>query len=549
LTEVVRLALLLQRTQSCLRLMELHSAGHRRGVVAAPHYAAAEAGRDVFAEGANAIEAVIAMAAASAAVYPHMNHVGGDGFWLFRDGSGRLRVIDAAGFAGERAQRDLYRDNEAIPPRGPLAALTVPGAVGGWALAHEASRAFGGKLPLDALFAPAIRHAREGYAVSRSQARLTSEKLADLRDVPGFAAMFLSEGKAPAEGAVLRQAALADTMDHLAHAGLDDFYRGDVGREMAADLERIGSPITRGDLERYRARVRDPLELKLAAATLYNTPPPTQGLASLMILGLFERLAVTQADGFDHVHGLVEATKRAFRVRDRTITDEARLPHPPDRYLVPAFLDAEALKIDRGKAAAWPLPWGEGDTVWMGAADRAGLVVSYIQSLYWEFGSGCMLPRTGVLMQNRGASFSLDPAAVNPLVPGRRPFHTLNPALAVLKDGRIIAYGSMGGDGQPQTQAAVFTRHVSFRQTLADAIDRPRWLLGRTWGSERTSLRLESRFDEGLIDRLQSAGHDVEVVPEPYSDLMGHAGAVVLHPDGTLEGAHDPRADGGSAGV
>jgi oxamate amidohydrolase len=529
--------------------MELASAGHRRGIVAAPHRAAVEAGRDIFAEGGNAIEAMIAMAATIAAVYPHMNHVGGDGFWLFRNSSGRVRVIDAAGSAGERARRDLYREYDAIPPRGPLAALTVPGAIGGWALAHEAARAYGGKLPMDALFAPAIRHAREGYGVSRSQARLTSEKLAELKDVPGFAAVFLSEGKAPPEGTVLRQAALAGTMDHLAHAGLDDFYRGDVGREVAADLERIGSPITRGDLERYSARLRDPLELTLAAATLYNTPPPTQGLASLMMLGLFERLAVSQAEGFDHVHGLVEATKRAFRIRDSYVGDDARLLHPPERYLVPAFLDAEALKIDRRKATAWPLPSGEGDTVWMGAADRDGLVVSYIQSLYWEFGSGCALPRTGVLMQNRGASFSLDPDAVNALAPGRRPFHTLNPALAVLQDGRVIAYGSMGGDGQPQTQAAVFTRHVSFRQMLADAIDRPRWLLGRTWGSERTSLRLESRFDEGLIDRLQSAGHEIEVVAEAYSDLMGHAGAVVLHPNGTLEGAHDPRADGGAAGV
>src|SRR5437763_13682204 len=152
-------------------------------------------------------------------------------------------------------------------------------------------------------------------------------------------------------------------------------------------------------------------------------------------------------------------------------------------------------------------------------------------------------------MQNRGASFSLDPAAVNPLAPGRLPFHTLNPALAVLADGRVIAYGSMGGDGQPQTQAAVFTRHVTYRTPLARAIEAPRWLLGRTWGSAHTNLRVEARFDGNLVDRLLSAGHDVEVLPEPYSDLMGHAGAVVLHPAGILEGAHDPRADGGAAGV
>jgi gamma-glutamyltranspeptidase/glutathione hydrolase len=176
-------------------------------------------------------------------------------------------------------------------------------------------------------------------------------------------------------------------------------------------------------------------------------------------------------------------------------------------------------------------------------------VVSYIQSLYWEFGSGCVLPRTGLLMQNRGASFSLDPRSHNRLAPGRLPVHTLNPALAALTDGRVIAYGAMGGDGQPQTQAALFTRHVTFKQDLATAIDRPRWLLGRTWGDLRDNLRLESRFDGNLADRLSSAGHDIEMLPEAYSDIMGHAGAVVLHADGTLEAAHDPRADGGAAGV
>jgi len=267
------------------------------------------------------------------------------------------------------------------------------------------------------------------------------------------------------------------------------------------------------------------------------------------MLALFDRLRVTQAESFEHIHGLVEATKRAFRVRDNFVTDPDQIDGNLNQYLSPKFLDAEAAKIDAKKAAPWPASDAKGDTVWMGAADSSGLVVSYIQSLYWEFGSGCVLPRTGVLMQNRGSSFSLDRKALNVLAPGRRPFHTLNPALAALKDGRVIAYGSMGGDGQPQTQAAVFTRHVLFRQPLEQALDAPRWLLGRTWGSSVTNLRLESRFDGNLIDRLMSAGHDVEVLDEAYSDTMGHAGAVILHPDGTLEGGHDPRADGGAAGV
>ena len=530
-------------------MAELHGAGWKRGVVAAPHALAAEAGRAILAEGGNAIEAMIAMAATIAAVYPHMNHIGGDGFWLVREPNGRVRAIMAPGPAGSKATRELYHDHDAIPPRGPLAALTVPGAVGGWMVALDAAKANGGKLPLDVLLHAAIGHARDGYVVTRSQASLSNEKLGELEDVSGFAAAFLPDGKPPKEGDRLNQGALAATLDQLVNAGLDDFYRGDVCREIAADLERIGSPVTREDLRRYSASVKEPLSVKLNAGTLFNTPPPTQGLASLLILALYERLRVPDSESFEFAHGLVECTKRAFRVRDRTITDPALLPHPAARYLDSKFLDVEVQKIDRRKAAKWPAPPGDGDTIWMGAADASGLVVSYIQSLYWEFGSGCVLPATGVLMQNRGASFSLDPKAVNTLQPGRLPFHTLNPAIAVLGDGRVMAYGTMGGDGQPQTQAMLFARHVLYRQPLDKALDAPRWLLGRTWGSPHTNLRMESRFDGNVIDRLMSAGHDVEVLGQAYSDTMGHAGAVVLRPDKTLEGGHDPRADGGAAGV
>ncbi|MBI1201716.1 MAG: gamma-glutamyltransferase [Rhodopseudomonas sp.] len=531
--------------------MNLHTAGHRRGVVCAPHAAAVEDGRAILEEGGNAIEAMLAMAASIAAVYPHMNHIGGDGFWLVREPHGKVRAIMGAGIAGAKATPRFYRDagHYEMPARGPLAALTVPGAVAGWQKALEAARVHRGRLPLDILLAAAIRRAREGYTVARSQAALTRDKFAELEKVPGFAAAFLVDGKAPDEGAVLKQTALAATLEHLAKAGLPDFYRGDVGREIAADLERIGSPVTRADLEKYDARIAEPLGVAVSAGTLYNTPAPTQGLASLIILALFDRLKAAPAESFDHIHGLVEATKRAFLVRDRVITDPDRVDGPLVQFLAASFLDGEARKIDARRAAPWPDRQARGDTIWMGAADASGLVVSYIQSIYWEFGSGCVLPATGVLMQNRGSSFSLDPKALNALEPGRRPFHTLNPALAVLKDGRVMAYGTMGGEGQPQSQAAVFTRHVTYRQPLDKALDAPRWLLGRTWGSNQTNLRLEARFDGNLIDRLMSAGHDVAVLDEDYSDTMGHAGAAILHANGTLEAGHDPRADGGAAGV
>ena len=208
-----------------------------------------------------------------------------------------------------------------------------------------------------------------GYKVTRSQERLTRENIENLKDVPGFAATFLVDGKVPATGTTLKQQAFAETLSHLAHAGLDDFYRGDVGREIAADLERIGSPVTRLDLERYKATLAEPLRVTLPSGTVYNTDAPTQGVVSLMILALFARLGVREAEGFDHIHGLVEATKRGLRMRDRVVTDPTYLPHSLERLLDDRYIAGEAMKIDRNRAARWPLAAGAGDTVWMGAAD------------------------------------------------------------------------------------------------------------------------------------------------------------------------------------
>ena len=289
--------------------------------------------------------------------------------------------------------------------------------------------------------------------------------------------------------------------------------------------------------------------MQLNVGTLYNTPPPTQGLASLIILALYERLRVRDAESFEFAHGLVEATKRAFRVRDRIVTDPERVPEPSSQFSTQIPRRRGAQDRSRAGRRNGPRRKGEGDTIWMGAADSSGSSVSYIQSLYWEFGSGFVLPQDRRADAEPRFELLARPKALNALAPGRMPFHTLNPALAVLRDGRVMAYGTMGGDGQPQTQAMIFARHILHGVPLDKAIDAPRWLLGRTWGSTVTNLRMESRFDGHLIDRLMSAGHDIDVLPEAYSDTMGHAGAVVIHPNGMLEGAHDPRADGGAAGL
>lgn len=526
----------------------LHPLTCRGGMVCAPHHLAAQAGAAILREGGNAVEAMVAAAAAIAVVYPHMNSLGGDGFWLIAEPGREPVAIRACGPAAGLATAETYRahDAQSIPTRGPLAALTLAGAVGGWAAALELAAHWGKTLPLSRLLETAIGHAREGVPLTRSQLALTHEKWPQLAEVPGFAACFAPQGL-PKQGDCHVNRRLGATLERLAQAGLDDFYRGDLARSMAADLEAVGSPLRLSDFEAYRAQRVEPLALDLRVGRVFNHPPPTQGVASLAILGLVERLRIAEAESFAHVHGVVEATKRAFRWRNAELGDPSAMREDPRHFLSAARLDAEVACIDPAQAAPWPELTRPGDTVWLGAADRDGRVVSYIQSIYWEFGSGVVLDQSGIQWQNRGAGFSLQPGP-NLLRPGALPFHTLNPALARLSDGRTLAYGTMGGEGQPQTQAAFFTRHVLFGQNLQAAISAPRWLLGRTWGEESTRLRLESRFSPELVEALARAGHAVQVVG-PFEDMMGHAGAVSCLPGGVFEGATDPRADGICAGL
>jgi gamma-glutamyltranspeptidase/glutathione hydrolase len=518
--------------------------------VAAPHQLAVATGRDVLAEGGNAIEAMVAMAATIAVVYPHMNGIGGDGFWLIRESGGRVHSIHAAGPSAQRATRRYYIDRgyDRIPVRGPDAALTVPGAIAGWQVALRLAHSLGGKLPLSVLTAEAIRLARDGYPVSASEAGTAPKEVVELRESPGFAENFLVEGRPPAVGTRRRAEALSATLSYLTEAGLDDFYRGDVAREIAADADRLGCLLVRADLQSFEATIVRPLQLALDGRTLFNTAPPSQGLASLLLLGIFDRLKVSRAESFEHIHGLIEATKRAVAIRDRMCTDPSRLPRDPRDVLEPGAIAAEAAQIDMARAAVLPLHPAAGGTIWMGAIDGAGLAVSYIQSIYWEYGSGCVLPGTGILLQNRGISFSLNPADLNSLAPGLRPFHTLNAPLCVFADGRVISYGSMGGDGQPQFQAQILTR-IMLGAGLAEAIDRPRFVYGRTWGDTSLSVKVESRFEASIATALARAGHEIEEINAPYHPMLGHAGMVLRHSSGRIEAVHDPRADGGASGL
>lgn len=526
--------------------MQSHVAAY--GMVVAPHHLASQSALAVLREGGSAIEAMVAAAATIAVVYPHMNGLGGDGFWLIVPPDGDPIAIDASGAAGSLATLQSYAGLAKIPHRGPQAALTVAGTVSGWDEALKISRDLtGSPLPLTRLLEDAIGYAADGIPVTASQASATADKLSELRDQPGFADTYLVNGLPPQAGSRFLQPALANTLRRLTEEGLDSFYRGPLAEDLARGMEQYRLPVTISDLQQHRARRPQPLRLEHQHGELWNLAPPTQGLVSLAILGITDRLAMADADDVMTIHRIVEATRLAFGLRDAHITDPRHIGIDIQTLLEPAMLQPLADKINDQQAATSGAGKGPGDTVWMGAIDKSGLAVSFIQSLYHEFGSGVVLPDTGIVWQNRGASFSLDPDHLLALAPGKQPFHTLNPAAARLNDGRVMVYGSMGGDGQPQTQAAIFTRYVIQNTPLQESISRPRWLLGRTWGQASDSLKLEGRFSPESVARLRELGHDIEVLAD-FSEVMGHAGAVVRHPNGLFEGASDPRSNGSAAG-
>ena len=391
------------------------------GGMTAPHRAATMAGRDVLAAGGTAIEAMVAAAATIAVVYPHMNGIGGDGFWIIHKPGHAPVGISACGPAAELATPEFYRERghaEAIPARGGLAALTVPGTIGGW----EAALSLVPKdrqLPLSELLGDAIRHAREGIAVTGNQSDCTAAKLDGLRDVVGFAQAYLIDDEVPKPGARLVQSALGDTLAHLVDHGLRSFYDGPLAQAHAAFLTAHGSPLRAADFADYEAEQVTPLTLKTSHGRLFNMIAPTQGVSSLGILGIFDRLGVREGEGFAHLHGLIEATKQVFIRRNVDLGDPDHMDPPAQSWLTDAVLCDMAARIDSAKALPWPYDPKAGDTVWMGASDSDGTVVSFIQSVFWEFGSGLTCPETGVFFQNRGAGFSLAPGP-NQLGPDRK---------------------------------------------------------------------------------------------------------------------------------
>jgi len=524
-------------------------------MVACPHALASGAGLDVLRAGGSAVDAAVAASAVLSVVYPHMTGIGGDAFWLIYDRQRRaVRFLDAAGRAAASASIDwfLSRGHAEIPLRGILpATLTVPGAVDGWCEAHAAH----GRLPLARDLAAAVDYARDGFPVTRRLATWTAAEAGVLARSPEAAAVFLPGGRAIETGQRLRNLDLARTLERIAGLGRAGFYEGETARQMAAYARAHGGFFTERDLAEQRSRWGEPLRASYRGVDIYETPPPTQGLAVLQMLGLLEPwdLGALEFLGSDHVHLLVQAKMIAYHDRDRLIADPHFAKVPVDRLLSREYLDERRRLIDSRRALGWdgvPIHGGlSGDTVSVAVVDGDGNAASLIHSLYGTYGAGVMAGRSGVVLQNRAAYFSLDPAHPNRLEPGKRPFHTLVASLAFKGDRLWQVLGCMGADGQPQIHLQTYVAMIDFGLDVQEAIDAPRWLSGRfALGEPRDLLNMEARFPEATQAELARRGHVINRWGA-WHERAGHAHGITIDlVTGALAGGSDSRSDGAAIG-
>ena len=534
-----------------------------QGMVTTSNYLATQSGLKVLREGGNAIDAAIAAAATLAVVYPHMTGIGGDSFWLiFNAKTGEMRALNASGRAAANATSDYYKAQglKKIPPRGYLSSNTVPGAVAGWEEAYRyGQQSMGSKVSWPQLFEESIGYANEGFAVNPSFAKWSKinvnpadQEFRNLQRYSGFKKTYLKpNGETYQVGDVLKQSDLGKSLSLIAKEGAEAFYKGDIANRIVDEFQQNGGVLTLRDFAAHKSEWQTPLKVTYRDTVAYNLPPNTQGMASLEILNVLNHFNVknTREGSADYYHLLIEATKEAFADRDQYLGDPDFLNIPLEFLLSPQHGKDQAKRINMHKAAQALKPLDPmGDTIWLGVVDKDGNAASLIQSVYYDFGSGIIPEGTGIVMQNRGSFFSLDEQHNNRLMPGKRTFHTLNPAMLTKNGKPLLVYGTMGGEGQPQTQAAIVTRIVDFGMSPQDAINAPRWLHGRTWGAATNDLKIEGRVPKQVTNELKKRGHPVNVV-EDYTDTMGHAGAIWIDPvSGVRFGATDPRGDGLAAG-
>jgi gamma-glutamyltranspeptidase / glutathione hydrolase len=509
-----------------------------RNVVSTSQPLAAQAGLTMLMKGGNAVDAILATAISLTVLEPTSNGIGSDAFCILWDGK-KIRGLNASGRSPAGWSLDRFKGREAMPQRS-WESVTVPGAVSAWV---EMSSQYG-KLPFADLFEPAIRYAAEGFLVSPTIARLWAHQVPELKLQPGYAEAFMPQGRAPEPGEKFSFPAQARTLKKIAETKGAAFYQGELAEKIAAFAKQHDAAMTVDDLAQHTNDWVDTIRMDYRGYTLHEIPPNGQGIAALMALGMLENFEMARmpVDSVDSLHVQIEAMKLAFADIYEYVSDPATMRIKPAQMLDKTYLKGRAKLIDMKKAGkpSYGQP-STGGTVYLTAADASGMMVSYIQSNFSGFGSGVVVPGTGISLQNRGSGFSLRPDHANVVAPRKRPFHTIIPGF-ITKDGKpVMSFGVMGGSMQAQGHTQVMVRMVDHGQNPQAAADAPRWRVD-------TGLKvgIEAGVPQDVIDGLRARGH--EMVPaDRWSTDFGRAQLIYKLEDGYL-GASERRTDGQAVG-
>jgi gamma-glutamyltranspeptidase len=514
------------------------SAAGRRYAVATPHHEATRAAVDAFEGGGNAIDAALAAAAALAVAYPQMCGIGGDMFALVRTPDRPVVSVNSTGRSPSALDPDVVRArHETMPERGPYP-ITVPGAVAGWSAVHG----LGARLAWRDAFAHATSLAADGVLVAPGVAESYQEHLDLLLADDGARDVHISKGYPLAEGDTLINEALARTLGSIAADGPSTLYGGDVGRAYAEGLSQAGCPMSVEDLRSHAAELVEPLVHRYRGLEIRTSPPTSQGFVMLQALAVIERLGIDPDPLGIDAGTIALAFVAAARDRDAHLADPEFMSVPVEALLSDDHLDEMTDGVRRAATAARAGRAPLGGTAGLVAADADGFAVSLIQSLSWGFGSGILEPRTGILAQNRGSGFVLDPDDDDALAPGKRPRHTLMPVMAHRDDRLVAVSGTMGGPAHPQINAASLIRSLELGMSAGDAVAAPRWIAEGIDAIPGTATA-EADVPAGTVQRLEAAGLAVTRLPR-HDSSTGHAHLIVIGEDGAFDVGTDPRADG-----
>ena len=508
-----------------------------RNVVATSQPLAAQAGLRMLLKGGNAVDAILATAITLTVVEPTSNGIGSDAFCILWDGK-KLHGLNASGRSPAAWTPDRFKGKDVMPQRG-WDSVTVPGCVSAWV---EMSRKFG-KLPFADLFEPAIRYAADGYMVTPTIARLWANQVPELKSQPGFEQAFMPRGRAPEPGEKFAFPDQARTLQKIAETKGEAFYRGEIAEKIAAYAKQHGGALTVADMAAHTLDWVEPIGIDYRGYTLNEIPPNGQGIAALIALGILENFDVASmpVDSVEATHLKIEAMKLAFADIYEHVSDPATMKIKAAALLDKSYLKERAKLIDLKKASNPTFGAPKGGTVYLTAADESGMMVSYIQSNFAGFGSGVVVPGTGVSLQNRGFGFSLRPDHPNVVAPNKRPFHTIIPGFLTKGGAPLMSFGVMGGSMQAQGHMQVISRLVDYGQNPQAAADAPRWRV-----DTGVKVGIEHGVPAETVAALRAMGHDMPQA-DRWSTDFGRAQLIYKMDDGYFA-ASERRTDGQAVG-